>query len=214
MITRPEAAVLEPLLEQLGLHQAAAVLPDWLDRAASQELAYADFLHGLLEEESVARANAATQKRLRYRRVEVIYNGCPPCGDGDVADMPRGLVVGTVSLGLRAVTHQVEVGFGEHFLDGKAAAFGEGPIDGDLEFFQIQPDPHRGLLGALAVDAAKGLAKALAGLQVMGGPRRLIVSRRRCVGGSGTIPRIQRDAENHEQDGWERHRAGPRLPDP
>jgi DNA replication protein DnaC len=65
MITRPEATVLEPLLEQLGLHQAAAVLPDWLDRAASQELAYADFLHGLLEEESVARANAATQKRLR-----------------------------------------------------------------------------------------------------------------------------------------------------
>jgi DNA replication protein DnaC len=65
MIARPEAATLEPLLEQLGLRQAAAVLPDWLDRAASQELSYADFLHGLLEEESVARANAATQKRLR-----------------------------------------------------------------------------------------------------------------------------------------------------
>jgi len=30
-------------------------------RAASQELSYADFLHGLLEEESVARAIAATQ---------------------------------------------------------------------------------------------------------------------------------------------------------
>src|SRR5215210_6211506 len=65
MLARPEAAALEPLLEQLGLRQAAAVLPDWLDRAASQELAYADFLHGLLEEESTARANAATQKRLR-----------------------------------------------------------------------------------------------------------------------------------------------------
>jgi DNA replication protein DnaC len=65
MIARPESASLEPLLEQLGLRQAAAVLPDWLDRAASQELAYTDFLHGLLEEESVARANAATQKRLR-----------------------------------------------------------------------------------------------------------------------------------------------------
>ena len=65
MIARPEAAALEPLLEQLGLRQAAAVLPEWLDRAASQELSYADFLHGLLEEESVARANAATQKRLR-----------------------------------------------------------------------------------------------------------------------------------------------------
>jgi len=65
MLARPEAAAREPLLEQLGLRQAAAVLPDWLDRAASQELSYADFLHGVLEEESVARANAATQKRLR-----------------------------------------------------------------------------------------------------------------------------------------------------
>ncbi len=65
MIVRPESASLEPLLEQLGLRQAAAVLPDWLDRAASQELSYADFLHGLLEEESVARSNAATLKRLR-----------------------------------------------------------------------------------------------------------------------------------------------------
>src|SRR5258708_2253579 len=65
MTARPESAALEPLLEQLGLRQAAMVLPDWLDRAASQELSYADFLHGLLEEESVARANAATQKRLR-----------------------------------------------------------------------------------------------------------------------------------------------------
>src|SRR5436190_6594580 len=65
MIARPEAAALEPLLEQLGLRQAAAVLTEWLDRAASQELSYADFLHGVLEEESVARANAATQKRLR-----------------------------------------------------------------------------------------------------------------------------------------------------
>src|SRR6266436_7240160 len=65
MTARPESAALEPLLEQLGLRQAAAVLPDWLDRAASQELSYTDFLHGLLEEESVARSNAATHKRLR-----------------------------------------------------------------------------------------------------------------------------------------------------
>lgn len=54
-----------PLLDQLGLHQAAAVLPAWLDRAASQELSYGDFLHGLLEEEATARTNAATHKRLR-----------------------------------------------------------------------------------------------------------------------------------------------------
>ena len=47
------------------LHQAAAVLPSWLDRAAAQELSYSDFLHGLLEEEAVARASAATRRRLR-----------------------------------------------------------------------------------------------------------------------------------------------------
>jgi DNA replication protein DnaC len=54
-----------PLLEHLGLHQAAAVLPGWLDRAATQELSYSDFLHGLLEEEAAARASAATRRRLR-----------------------------------------------------------------------------------------------------------------------------------------------------
>src|SRR6476646_10537447 len=47
------------------MYQAASVLAEWLDRAAAQELSYADFLQGLLEEESAARANAATQKRLR-----------------------------------------------------------------------------------------------------------------------------------------------------
>ena len=51
-----------PLLEHLRLHQAAAVLPSWLDRAAAQELSYSDFLHGLLEE-AVARAGAATRLR-------------------------------------------------------------------------------------------------------------------------------------------------------
>src|SRR5919202_3822770 len=55
---------LQPMLEHLGMHQAAGVLAEWLDRAAAQELSYAEFLQGLLEEESAARANAATQKRL------------------------------------------------------------------------------------------------------------------------------------------------------
>jgi len=59
------AGSLQPVLEHLGMHQAASVLAEWLDRAAAQELSYADFLQGLLEEESAARANAATQKRLR-----------------------------------------------------------------------------------------------------------------------------------------------------
>jgi DNA replication protein DnaC len=52
------------LLTHLHLPQAAAVLPDWLTRAAEQDLSYADFLQGLLEEELSARATAATARRL------------------------------------------------------------------------------------------------------------------------------------------------------
>jgi DNA replication protein DnaC len=54
-----------PLLGQLHLPQVAAALPAWLERAAQQELSYADFLQGLLEEELAARLAAATQRRLR-----------------------------------------------------------------------------------------------------------------------------------------------------
>jgi DNA replication protein DnaC len=59
-MTAPDA-----VLTALHLHQAAAVLPAWLDRAAQEELGYADFLGGLLEEELVARTAAETQRRLR-----------------------------------------------------------------------------------------------------------------------------------------------------
>jgi uncharacterized protein len=38
------AGSLKPLLEHLGLHQAANELAEWLDRAAAQELSYADFV--------------------------------------------------------------------------------------------------------------------------------------------------------------------------
>jgi DNA replication protein DnaC len=55
----------DALLTAVHLHQAAAVLPAWLDRAAQEELGYADFLAGLLEEEVAARAAAETQRRLR-----------------------------------------------------------------------------------------------------------------------------------------------------
>ncbi len=60
MSAHPEAG-----LAQLQLHQAAAVLPQWLDRAAQEELPYGDFLGGLLQEEVTARAEAATRRRLR-----------------------------------------------------------------------------------------------------------------------------------------------------
>lgn len=53
------------LLEQLHLPQAAAVLPAWIERAASEQLSYGDFLVGILEEELDAHLAAATQRRLR-----------------------------------------------------------------------------------------------------------------------------------------------------
>ncbi len=56
---------LDTLLTQVHLTGAAAVLPAWLERAAAQELSYADFLHGLLEEEVAVRALTATGRRLR-----------------------------------------------------------------------------------------------------------------------------------------------------
>jgi len=59
------SATPDTLLTHLHLHEAAAVLPAWLDRAAQEELGYAEFLRGLLEEEVVARAAAETQRRLR-----------------------------------------------------------------------------------------------------------------------------------------------------
>jgi len=52
-------------LEYLGLSHAAAVLPAWLERAAREDVPYADFLQGLLDEEATARATAATERRLR-----------------------------------------------------------------------------------------------------------------------------------------------------
>ncbi len=60
----PDAPDLQPLLEQVGLSHAATMLPAWLDRAARDEVSYADFLQGLLIEEATARANAATEQRL------------------------------------------------------------------------------------------------------------------------------------------------------
>jgi DNA replication protein DnaC len=59
------SAGLDLLLTQVQLNGAAAVLPAWLERAAAQELSYAEFLQGLLEEELATRAAAATARRLR-----------------------------------------------------------------------------------------------------------------------------------------------------
>lgn len=53
------------LLRQLHLDHAAAALPVWIERAAHEEVGYAEFLQGVLEEEVVARASAQTDRRLR-----------------------------------------------------------------------------------------------------------------------------------------------------
>ncbi len=59
------SADLAALLCQVNLTASAPQLAGWLDRAADQQLSYADFLQGLLEEELAARATAATTRRLR-----------------------------------------------------------------------------------------------------------------------------------------------------
>jgi DNA replication protein DnaC len=59
------SAELVTLLTHLQLTGAASVLPVWLDRAAQEELSYADLLRGLLEEELAVRTAAATERRLR-----------------------------------------------------------------------------------------------------------------------------------------------------
>jgi DNA replication protein DnaC len=56
---------LDFLLDQLRLPYMAVVLSEHLERAAHEELSYADFLAGLLEVEASQRLDAETQNRLR-----------------------------------------------------------------------------------------------------------------------------------------------------
>src|SRR6478672_8789120 len=56
---------LQTLATQLQLPHLAAVLDGWLDRAAKEDLSFADLLGGLFEEEAVGRAQADAQRRLR-----------------------------------------------------------------------------------------------------------------------------------------------------
>jgi DNA replication protein DnaC len=55
----------QAMLRQLHLDHAAGALPGWLERAATEELAYPEFLAGLLEEEIAARAGEEHERRLR-----------------------------------------------------------------------------------------------------------------------------------------------------
>lgn len=56
---------LHALAQQLQLPHLAATLDGWLDRAAREELSFADLLQGLFEEEAVGRAQTDAQRRLR-----------------------------------------------------------------------------------------------------------------------------------------------------
>jgi glycosyltransferase involved in cell wall biosynthesis len=78
----------------------------------------------------------ARQKRLRPRRVALVHNGCPSCSDGDLAEMPTGLIVGTLSVlrpqkaledmltALPAITSAVP--------EAKLVIVGNGPIEAKL----------------------------------------------------------------------------------
>jgi DNA replication protein DnaC len=59
------SSALTDLLTQVQLPGAAVVLPAWLERAAEEQLSYADFLAGLLAEELATRSTSATSRRLR-----------------------------------------------------------------------------------------------------------------------------------------------------
>lgn len=134
---------LAPLLEQLGLRQMAAVLPGWLDRAATQELSYVDFLQGLLEEEGAARAAAAVQRQMReagfpfaasleqfdfrfrpeLKRQVVLRYLDPGC-----VEQARSLVLigapglGKTMLAICIATKQVQLGYTARFVTAQALA--------------------------------------------------------------------------------------------
>ncbi len=102
--------------------------------------------------------DVARQNRLRPHRVTLVYNGCPPCSDGDLAEMPTGPIVGTVSVlrpqkaldsildAMPAITAAVP--------DAKLVIVGDGPIEAklrahavdlglDVTWLPFEPPPGR-----------------------------------------------------------------------
>jgi DNA replication protein DnaC len=59
------STLLEQRLTTLQLPHAATAIAAWLERAAAAPLSHHDFRAGLLDEETVGRANASTQRRLQ-----------------------------------------------------------------------------------------------------------------------------------------------------
>jgi DNA replication protein DnaC len=56
---------MEKLLTQLKLARIREVYQDWIDKASKEEMSYADFLSGLLMEETCAREESRIQRRMR-----------------------------------------------------------------------------------------------------------------------------------------------------
>ncbi len=54
---------MEALLTQLKLARVREVVGEWLERAAAEEMSYADFLTGLLTEEVCARKENQLKRR-------------------------------------------------------------------------------------------------------------------------------------------------------
>jgi DNA replication protein DnaC len=56
---------MEKLLTQLKLARIREVYQDWIDKASKEEMSYADFLRGLLSEETCAREESRIRRRMR-----------------------------------------------------------------------------------------------------------------------------------------------------
>ncbi len=56
---------MEKLLTQLKLARIREVYQDWIDKASKEEMSYADFLRGLLSEETCAREENRIARRMR-----------------------------------------------------------------------------------------------------------------------------------------------------
>ena len=103
------------LLDHLGLPHAAAGLELWLARAAQAELSYADFLHNVLDEELVARQQAATIEQFDFRfRPELKRQVVLRCLDASFVEQAQCLTLigapglGKTMLAISIATKQVQ----------------------------------------------------------------------------------------------------------
>ena len=73
----------------------------------------------------------ARERRLRSRRVAVVYNGCPPCPAVEAVALPEGPTVGAVSTFRPAKALDVLID-AMRMVDAKLVLAGEGPLEAEL----------------------------------------------------------------------------------